>query len=146
MKILEASEIMAILPHRYPVLMLDRVIDYSPREWLTAIKNVTANEPQFTGHFPDKPTMPGVLIVEAMAQATGVLAHLSNEAMLEGTSIYYLAAVDKCRFRKIVVPGDTLKIHVNLMGEPKRNIWKFEANATVNDEVAASCILMCAAR
>ncbi len=142
----EAKDIQNFLPHRYPFLLIDRVEDYVAGKSLIAIKNVTANEPQFMGHFPGNPIMPGVMIVEAMAQATGVLSHLSKEEMLEGTTVYYLASIDKCRFRRIVIPGDQLKIEVQLQGVPKRNIWKFKASATVDGDLAASCEIMCAAR
>ena len=145
-KTYEAKDIQKFLPHRYPFLLIDRVEDYVAGKSLIAIKNVTANEPQFMGHFPGNPVMPGVMIVEAMAQATGVLSHLSKEEMLEGTTVYYLASIDKCRFRRIVIPGDQLKIEVQLQGVPKRNIWKFKASATVAGDLAASCEIMCAAR
>ena len=147
MKIIEAAEILRILPHRYPMLLIDRVIDFEPGVSLTAIKNVTINEPQFTGHYPDLPVMPGVLIVEAMAQATGVLAHVSIENYAEKAgSKFYLVAIDKCRFRGLVLPGDTLTFKVTVKRNPKRDFWKFDATSHVGNKLVASCEIMCAAR
>jgi len=101
---MEVKEIFDYLPHRYPFLLVDRVTDFEAGKRLTAFKNVTFNEPQFTGHFPNNPIMPGVMIIEAMAQCTGILAFRSQAEKPDGSSMYYLAAVDKCRFRQPAIP------------------------------------------
>ena len=125
------------LPHRYPFLLIDRITGYEVNKNLTAIKNVTFNEPFFLGHFPEKPIMPGVLIVEAMAQASAILGNLSMQEKPEDGSLYYLVGVDKARFRQIVVPGDQLVLNVEFL-TVRRNIWKFSALATVADKNVAS--------
>ena len=125
------------LPHRYPFLLIDRITGYEVNKNLTAIKNVTFNEPFFLGHFPEKPIMPGVLIVEAMAQASAILGNLSMQDKPEDGSLYYLVGVDKARFRQIVVPGDQLVLNVEFL-TVRRNIWKFSAVATVADKNVAS--------
>lgn len=140
---LDIQEIFEYLPHRYPFLLVDRVLDFVPGESLVAIKNVTVNEPCFTGHFPDRPIMPGVLIVEAMAQATGILGFKTLNSKPTENSIYYLAGVDKARFKQPVVPGDQMTITVTL-SKQKRNILWFEAKTEVEGKVVASAQLMCA--
>lgn len=141
MQIYDSEKIKNYLPHRYPFLLLDRVIDYQPDKSLTAIKNVSVNEPFFQGHFPAKAIMPGVLIIEAIAQATGILGSLS--ANLEGSerSLYYLVGIDKARFKKPVVPGDQLVIEV-IFDKLRRGIWCFDGKATVDGAVVASAYLM----
>lgn len=141
MHIYDSEKIKNYLPHRYPFLLLDRVIDYQPEKSLTAIKNVSVNEPFFQGHFPAKAIMPGVLIIEAIAQATGILGCLS--ANLEGSegSLYYLVGIDKARFKKPVVPGDQLIIEVSF-DKLRRGIWFFDGKATVDGSVVASAYLM----
>jgi 3-hydroxyacyl-[acyl-carrier-protein] dehydratase len=136
------NEVMNFLPHRYPFLMIDRVLDFEIGKHLTAIKNVSFNEPQFTGHFPSQPIMPGVLIVEAMAQATGILAFKSEVGKPIDGQIYMLVGIDKVRFKRTVEPGDQIVIRVEVM-MVKRGIWKFNCKATVNDELVTSAILMC---
>ncbi|SPT69727.1 3-hydroxyacyl-ACP dehydratase FabZ [Anaerobiospirillum thomasii] len=146
-KTLSVEDIMELLPHRYPFLMIDKVVDYSITEehkTLRAIKNVTFNEPYFQGHFPGKPVFPGVLILEAMAQATGVLAFTMVGKPAEG-ELYYFAAVDNARFKRPVVPGDQLVIDVEFLKE-KRGIASFKGVATVDGEIACSADLMCAKR
>ena len=146
-KTLNVEEIMSLLPHRYPFLMIDRVADYKitpEHKTLKAIKNVTFNEPYFQGHFPGKPIFPGVLILEAMAQATGVLAFTMVGKPQEG-ELYYFAAIDNARFKRPVVPGDQLVIDVEFLKE-KRGIASFKGVATVNGEIACSADLMCAKR
>ncbi|SPT71719.1 (3R)-hydroxymyristoyl-[acyl-carrier-protein] dehydratase [Anaerobiospirillum thomasii] len=146
-KTLSVEDIMGLLPHRYPFLMIDKVVDYSITEehkTLRAIKNVTFNEPYFQGHFPGKPVFPGVLILEAMAQATGVLAFTMVGKPAEG-ELYYFAAVDNARFKRPVVPGDQLVIDVEFLKE-KRGIASFKGVATVDGEIACSADLMCAKR
>jgi 3-hydroxyacyl-[acyl-carrier-protein] dehydratase len=135
---------MALLPHRYPFLMIDRVLDYTPGESLTAIKNVTINEPIFTGHFPTMPIFPGVLILEALAQATGILGFKTVTERSEN-ELYLFAAIDEARFKKPVVPGDQLVLEVKFLKE-RRNLWKFYGEAKVDGQVVCSAELMCARR
>jgi len=141
---IEIQEIMALLPHRYPFLMIDRVLDFTPGESLTAIKNVTINEPIFTGHFPGMPIFPGVLILEAMAQATGILGFKTVSERTEN-ELYLFAGIDDARFKKPVVPGDQLVLEVKFLKE-RRNMWKFYAEAKVDGQVVCSAELMCARR
>ena len=140
---MDIQKIQSLLPHRYPFLLVDRVIDSEPGKRLVAIKNVTINEPFFPGHFPGKPVMPGVLLIEAMAQATGLLAMESTDVPKE--SIYYLVGVDKARFKQPVVPGDQLVFEVEVL-KHKRDIWVFAATAKVDDSLVASAEIMCTAR
>ena len=143
MNTLEIREIMDLLPHRYPFLLVDRVLDFTPGESLTALKNVSVNEPMFTGHFPKAPIFPGVLIMEALAQATGLLAFKTSAEALDEDSLYFFAGIDKARFKKPVVPGDQLILKVKLLAQ-KRTVWKFSAEAFVDDTLVASAELMCA--
>jgi 3-hydroxyacyl-[acyl-carrier-protein] dehydratase len=136
------NEVKNFLPHRYPFLLIDRVLDYTVRENLTAIKNVSFNEPHFIGHFPDQPIMPGVLIIEALAQATGILAFKSEVGKPVVGQIYMLVGVDKVRFKKTVEPGDQLKLYVEVM-TVKRGIWKFNCRATVEEELVTSAEIIC---
>ena len=140
---IELKEIKKILPHRYPMLLIDRVISYTlePEITLTAIKNVTINEPFFPGHFPENPVMPGVLVIEAMAQACGILAHVALAAEDIG-GMYYLVKIDNAKFNRMVVPGDQLQIEVKQI-RIMRGMGKYEARATVNGERTASCELLC---
>jgi len=141
---LDIQEILALLPHRYPMLLIDRVIDFTPGKSLHAIKNVSINEPIFTGHFPNQPIFPGVLILEAMAQATGLLGFKTVENRSEN-ELYLFAAVDNARFKQPVIPGDTMHLHVEFLKE-RRNIWKFSAEAKVDGKVVCSAEIMCARR
>lgn len=125
------------LPHRYPFLLLDRVTACQPNEWITAIKNVSVNEPFFTGHFPQEPIMPGVLMVEAMAQVAGVLGFISENKKPADGYLYLFAGVDNVRFKRQVIPGDTLILRAKLLFA-KRGIYKFECTASVGDELAVS--------
>ncbi len=143
-KTMDISEIRELLPHRYPFLMIDRVIDFKEETYLHAIKNVSVNEPQFTGHFPKMPVFPGVLILEAMAQATGLLAFKSFGAPGEN-ELYYFASVDNAKFRKPVVPGDQLVIEVEFIKE-RRGIAAFTGVAKVDGSVVCSAELKCARR
>jgi 3-hydroxyacyl-[acyl-carrier-protein] dehydratase len=134
---IEAAEIMRIIPHRYPFLLVDRVVELEPGKRVVAIKNVTANEPQFTGHFPERPIMPGVLMVEAMAQA-GAVAVLSLPEYAGKLALF--AGIDECRFRRTVVPGDTLRMEVTL--EKLRGMFgRARAVASVEGDVAAEATI-----
>ncbi|MFT5176487.1 MAG: 3-hydroxyacyl-[acyl-carrier-protein] dehydratase [Gammaproteobacteria bacterium] len=139
------KEIARFLPHRYPMLLVDRVLECVPGEYLVALKNVTVNEPFFLGHFPDNPVMPGVMILEVMAQATGILALRTLDEPLSENSIYYFAGVDGARFRAPVVPGDQLIVRVEILRH-KRGIWKVNATASVDGKVVAEAQLMGALR
>ncbi len=143
MNSMDIYEVMKHLPHRYPFLLIDRVIDYTPGETLTAIKNVTVNEPFFPGHFPHRPVFPGVLMLEALAQATGILSFKTTEDLPSDDSLYYFAGIDNARFKKPVEPGDQLVMTVKLL-KRKRNLWRFEAEARVDGKVVCSAELMCA--
>lgn len=138
------NEVQNLLPHRYPFLLVDRVLDCDPGRYLKAVKNVTINEPFFQGHFPQKPVMPGVLILEAMAQATGLLA-FRTQGHPGKDHLFLLVSVDKARFKRQVEPGDQLVLEVELL-RVLRGMWKFATTARVGDEVAATAELMCAAR
>lgn len=131
---MNAQEILQLLPHRYPFLMLDRIVECSPGQRVVALKNVSMNEPWCQGHFPGMPVMPGVLMVEAIAQACGVIALTANPDY-KGKAVY-LAALDGFRFRKPVVPGDQLRISVEKLAE-KRAIWKFAARIEVDGKLVA---------
>jgi len=134
---LEAADIMRIIPHRYPFLLIDRVIELEPGQRVVAIKNVTANEPQFTGHFPDRPIMPGVLMVEALAQA-GAVAVLSLPAYRGKLALF--AGIDDCRFRRTVLPGDTLRLEVTI--EKLRGVFgRGRAVASVDGEIAVEATI-----
>lgn len=143
-KTLNITEIRELLPHRYPFLLIDRVTDYEEGKYLIGLKNVSVNEPQFTGHFPQMPVFPGVLILEAMAQATGLLAFKTFGAPKEN-ELYYFASVDDAKFRKPVVPGDQLMIEVEFLKE-RRGIAMFNGVAKVDGSVVCSAVLKCARR
>ena len=136
------NEVKNFLPHRYPFLMIDKVLDFEVGKYLTAIKNVSVNEPQFTGHFPAQPIMPGILIVEALAQATGILAFKSEVGKPIDGQIYMLVGIDKVRFKRTVEPGEQILLRVEVM-VVKRGMWKFDCKATVDGELVTSAILMC---
>lgn len=140
---MDIQDILEHLPHRYPFLLVDRVLECEPGKRLVALKNVSVNEPMFTGHFPERPIFPGVLIMEALAQATGILAFKTTNTKPDGTSLYYFAGIDNCRFKQPVLPGDQMIMEVELIKE-KRGIWKFSAAAKVDDKVVASAEIMCA--
>ncbi|CAH9017473.1 3-hydroxyacyl-ACP dehydratase FabZ [Candidatus Nitrosacidococcus sp. I8] len=142
MDTLNIQDILRHLPHRYPFLLIDKVIEYVPGESLLAIKNVTYNEPYFQGHFPDLPIMPGVLILEALAQATGMLAFKTTEALPTSDAIYYLAGIDNARFKHPVVPGDQILLKVVLTRNIRR-LWKFKGEVTVDGKLVASADVMC---
>ncbi len=131
---MDIEKIMNLLPHRYPFLLIDSIVEIKPNEMILAKKNVTINEPQFTGHFPSHPVMPGVLIIEAMAQASAVL--VINSGKVDGGEIVYLTGIDKAKFRKPVTPGDTLILRSEVM-QSRASIWKCIATATVNESLVA---------
>jgi 3-hydroxyacyl-[acyl-carrier-protein] dehydratase len=141
---LDIQKIKEYLPHRYPFLLVDRVLEIEPGKRLLAYKNVTYNEPFFTGHFPELPIMPGVLIIEALAQATGLLASETAPEVLGKGMTYYLVGLDKVRFKRPVVPGDRLMLEATYLRH-KRNIWAFSCRAEVEGEFVASAEIMCAA-
>ncbi len=134
------NEILEILPHRYPFILVDKVVELEKNEAITAIKNVTINEPFFQGHFPGHPVFPGVLMLEAMAQATAILAFKSNPEFKDG-NLYLFAGVEKARFKRQVIPGDVMQISAKLIRKA-RNMWKFEAEITVDGDLACSAVLM----
>ena len=136
------NEVKNFLPHRYPFLLIDRVLDFTTGKNLTAIKNVSFNEPHFIGHFPDQPIMPGVLIIEALAQATGILAFKSEVGKPVTGQIYMLVGVDKVRFKKSVEPGDQLKLYAEVV-KVRRGIWKFDCKATVEEQLVTSAEIIC---
>lgn len=136
---LDIQRIMQMIPHRYPILLVDRLIDYVPGESATGLKNVTMNEPHFMGHFPGVPVMPGVLIVEAMAQTSALLVVQTLGKEAEGKVVYFMT-IDDCRFRKPVTPGDSLHIHVEKIKQ-RGQIWKFKGVAKVGDKVCAEAVI-----
>ena len=139
------KEIQEYLPHRYPFLLVDRVVELTVGESIVAIKNVTVNEPFFNGHFPQKAVMPGVLIIEAMAQAAGILGFKTVDKTPADGSIYLFVGADNVRFKRQVVPGDQLLLKVQYVSD-RRGIWKFECHSYVGDELAASASIICADR
>ncbi|HEY2145313.1 MAG TPA: 3-hydroxyacyl-ACP dehydratase FabZ [Steroidobacteraceae bacterium] len=140
---LDIEAIMRQLPHRYPFLLVDRVLDYVVGQHLVALKNVTVNEPFFQGHFPHRPVMPGVLIIEALAQAAGILAFKTVKVTPDVNTRFYFVAIDNARFRKPVEPGDQLTLKVTLKRSFK-GIWKFDCSAEVDGKEVASAEIMVA--
>jgi 3-hydroxyacyl-[acyl-carrier-protein] dehydratase len=140
---LDINAVMKQLPHRYPFLLVDRVIECLPGERIRAIKNVTYNEPYFVGHFPHQPVMPGVMIIEALAQAAGILAFRTAGVIPDETTRFYFAGIDKARFRKPVVPGDQVTLTATLERSIK-TIWRFSTVALVGDEEVASADMLIA--
>ena len=139
---LNINQIKNLLPHRYPFLLVDKVLSYEPYKSIVAVKNITMNEPFFTGHFPTMPIMPGVLVTEAMAQTAALLGCLSiDKNKLKDGSLYYLVGIDNARFKKPVIPGDRLVINATFEKE-RRNIWKFKTSASVEDDLVAFADIM----
>ncbi|MGB7035200.1 MAG: 3-hydroxyacyl-ACP dehydratase FabZ [Xanthobacteraceae bacterium] len=132
----DIREILRLLPHRYPFLMIDRIVDIQGEEHGIGIKNVSINEPQFLGHFPDNPVMPGVLLIEGMAQTAGVLCLRRMEVQTQQRSKLFFLTIDKAKFRKPAVPGDTVEYHVNKIAH-RRNMWWYRAQAKVGDALIA---------
>ncbi len=145
MTVFDINQIQKLLPHRYPFLLVDRVVAFEKGKSIRAFKNVSFNEPYFTGHFPQKPIMPGVLILEALAQAAGILAFGTLDSEADDNSVYYLVGIDGARFKRPVEPGDQLTLDVEMVRQ-MRNIYKFNAVARVGDEMVAEAELMCTER
>ena len=139
---MDIGEVLAHLPQRYPMLMIDRVKEFEPNKRIVAVKNVSANEPYFPGHFPHRPIMPGVLILEAMAQAAGVLVFRSRGTRPDQNSAYYYVGIDNARFKKPVVPGDSLEVEVHVE-RIVRGIGKFGCVARVGGETVAEATILC---
>ncbi len=142
---MDIHEILQYLPHRYPFLLIDRVVEVVPGKSIHAYKNITINEPFFVGHFPHHPVMPGVLIMEALAQAAGVLSFKTEDKKPTQNDVFYFAGIDDARFKRPVMPGDQLHLHVEIERQ-MRGVWKFKAEARVDGQLAAEARLMCAKR
>lgn len=142
---MDILEVLAHLPQRYPMLMIDRVKEIEPGKRIVALKNVSANEPYFEGHFPGRPIMPGVLILEAMAQAAGILAFRTMNQRPSESIVYYYAGIDGARFKRPVVPGDQLEIEVVILAS-KRSLWKFGCTGRVDGSVVAEAQILCTLR
>ncbi len=145
MSAMDIHEILQYLPHRFPFLMVDRVEEVEPGKRIVAIKNVTINEPFFPGHFPNRPVMPGVLILEAMAQVAAILSFKTAGTKPDANSVYYFVGIDKARFKRPVEPGDQLRLDVQVLRTIK-GIWKFAGKATVGEYTVAEAELMCTVR
>ncbi|MCP1726628.1 3-hydroxyacyl-[acyl-carrier-protein] dehydratase [Natronospira proteinivora] len=142
---MDVHRIQEWLPHRYPFLLVDRVEECQPGEFIRALKNVSVNEPFFPGHFPQRAVMPGVLILEAMAQASGLLAFETQDNPPDDNMLFYFVGIDKARFKRVVEPGDQLMLHSTIIRN-SRGMWKFDCKAEVDGQVAAAAEVMCAAR
>jgi len=142
---MDIHEILRRLPHRYPIILVDRVLELEPGKRIVALKNVSMNEPVFAGHFPHYPVMPGVLIIESLAQAAAILSFVTFDKRADRNSVYYFAGIDNARFKRPVGPGDQLRLEVELVRE-MRGIGKFNARALVGGQVAAEADLLCAYR
>lgn len=142
---MDVLQVLDYLPQRYPLLMIDRVLECEPGKRILAVKNVSNNEPQFVGHFPGRPIMPGVLILEAMAQAAGILVFRTQNQKPGSHAVYYYAGIDEARFKRPVVPGDRLEIEASILAH-KRIIWKFACVARVDGAVAAEAVILCTER
>lgn len=142
---MDIHEILEHLPHRYPLLLVDRVLEVVPGERIVALKNVSVNEPFFPGHYPHHPVMPGVLIVEALAQTAAILSFKTIGGRPDDKSVYYFVGIDGARFKRPVSPGDQLILEVSIQAN-KRGIWKFAAQAKVDGQIATEAELMCTVR
>lgn len=145
MNAMDIYEILKYLPHRYPFILVDRVVSYEPGERIIALKNVSINEPYFVGHFPHHPVMPGVLIVEALAQAAALLTLKTENAAKNDQQVYYFVGIDGVRFKKPVMAGDQLVLKVEITRQIK-GVWKYSARAEVDDQLVTEAQLMCTAR
>jgi 3-hydroxyacyl-[acyl-carrier-protein] dehydratase len=139
---MDIHEVLKYLPQRFPILMVDRVLECEPGKRIVALKNVSVNEPYFPGHFPHRPVMPGVLILEAMAQAAAILVFRTLNVKPDEKAVYYYAGIDNARFKRPVEPGDQLAVEVLILGS-KRGIWKFGCKAHVGDKLAAEADILC---
>jgi len=144
-KTLDINQIKELLPHRYPMLLVDRVLTWEANKTITAIKNVTVNEEFFNGHFPHKPVMPGVLMIEAMAQTAAILSFLTMNVKPDENSVVYFVGIDNARFKRPVGPGDQLKMDVEIV-RTSRGIWKYHAVGSVDGQIAVEADLMCTIR
>ena len=142
---MDIREILNYLPHRFPMLLVDRVLECEPGKRIVAIKNVTINEPFFSGHFPHHPVMPGVLVVEALAQAAAILSFHTMGTRPDDRSVYYFVGIDEARFKRPVIPGDQLLLEA-ILERSVRGIWKFSAKARVGENLVAEAKLMCTVR
>jgi 3-hydroxyacyl-[acyl-carrier-protein] dehydratase len=142
---LDIHRVLEYLPHRYPFLMIDRVLSCEPGKNVVALKNVTINEPYFAGHFPRHPVMPGVLIIEAIAQAAAILTFVTEDHKPDDRMVYYFVGIDNARFKKPVTAGDALHLDVSLVRQA-RGLWKFHGEARVDDAIAAEADIMCTIR
>ena len=142
---MDIHQILKKLPHRYPILLVDRVVEFEPGKYIKALKNVTINEPYFMGHFPHRPVMPGVLMLEALAQASAILGFTSTNTEVDDDAVYYFVGIDGARFKRPVEPGDQLTLWVELE-RARAGIYKFKAKALVGEEVAVEASLMCTMR
>ena len=142
---IDIQEILELLPHRYPFVLVDRVLEFVPGVRIAALKNVTINEPFFVGHFPQRPVMPGVLMLEALAQASALLSFSSEGETADGSRLYYFAGIDGARFKRVVEPGDQLILESKIERK-KANIYKYSTRATVDGELAVEAELMCTVR
>jgi len=142
---MNVNEIKELLPHRYPFLLVDRVVEIEPGERILAYKNITSNEDVFNGHFPNKPIFPGVMIIEAMAQAAGVLGFATEGKGVKDNLLFLFAGVDGVRFKRQVIPGDQLMLTAEIVSV-KRSIWRFQCSATVDGELACEASILCALR
>jgi len=142
---MDIHQILRTLPHRYPILLVDKVVEMEKGKYIKALKNVTINEPFFNGHFPHRPVMPGVLMLEALAQAAALLAFATLDVIPDDQTVYYFAGIDGARFKRPVEPGDALTLFVEL-DRMKAGIFKFKAQATVAEELAVQAELMCTMR
>ena len=142
---MDIHQVLQYLPHRYPFLLVDKVVSCDPGKRIVALKNITINEPFFAGHFPHHPVMPGVLIIEALAQAAAILTFKTHARKADDNSVYYFVGIDNARFKKPVMPGDTLELNVEIK-RFTRGIWWFSAHARVADQVVTEAELMCTLR
>jgi len=142
---MDIHQVLAHLPQRFPILMVDRVLSCEPGKRIVALKNVSANEPHFPGHFPQRPVMPGVLILEAMAQAAAILVFRTLGVMPDENSVYYYAGIDNARFKRPVEPGDQLILEISILGS-KRGVWKFGCQARVAEALVAEADILCTVR
>jgi 3-hydroxyacyl-[acyl-carrier-protein] dehydratase len=142
---MDIHKILELLPHRYPILLVDRVVEFEENKRIRAVKNVTINEPYFTGHFPHRPVMPGVMMLEALAQAAALLSFSSHNVKNDDKTVYYFVGIDNARFKRPVEPGDQLILDVTVL-RAKAGIYKYKAQGLVDGEVAVDAELMCTMR